>query len=225
MYMKLTKPYKYPSLVQLTQADGNRTYDPGHGRPLPSVTTILSNTGDKSFLAEWRKNVGNAEADRIVAEAVQIGNQLHDNLEHYILTGRKPEGRMLERILTDLVIKRGLSKVDEVWGTETQLYLPGLYAGTSDLVGVWKGKPAIMDFKNSRKWKRREWIDDYFLQLVAYALAHNELFGTDIRCGVIMMAVRDGNYLEFTIEGEEFDQYAIKWAERVALYYEMFPVK
>lgn len=222
--MKLNKLYEYPSLVQITQSDGNRTYDPGHGRPLPSVTTILSNTGDKSFLAEWRQSVGEEEADRIVKEAVQIGNQLHDNLEQYILTGRNPEGRMLERILTDLVIRRGLSKVDEVWGTETQLYLPDLYAGTSDLVGVWKGKPAIMDFKNSRKWKRREWIEDYFLQLTAYALAHNALFGTNIRTGVIMMAVRDGRYLEFTIEDEEFDLYAKKWAERVELYYAKFPV-
>lgn len=219
--MKLIKRFEYPTLKQINHPSGNRKYDCGKGDPLPSVTTVLSVTGDKSFLKEWREKVGEKEAKRITKEAVTIGNQLHDNLEKYILEGRKPTGTLMSKLLTNLVIKRGLSKVDEVWGTEVKLFMEGLYAGTTDLVGTWESKPAIMDFKNSSKPKLKEWIEDYFLQLVAYALAHNEMHGTNIRTGVIMMGVRDGTYQEFVIEGVEFDMYASKWAERLALYYAM----
>ena len=218
--MIVTNPYEYPVLTRHDGDDGIRCYDPGYGRPLPSVTTILSGTKDNSFLQQWRQSVGEEEADKIVKQATDIGSALHENLEHWILSGQKPTGMMLVRILTDLVIKRGLSKVDEVWGVEVQLYKDELYAGTTDLVGVHQGTPAIMDFKNSRKFKQREWIEDYFLQLVAYGEAHNERFQTDIQKGVIMMAVRDGRYQEFIIEGDEWNHYKDMWYERLYVYYD-----
>jgi genome maintenance exonuclease 1 len=127
------------------------------------------------------------------------------------------------------VILKGLQHVDEFWGTEVPLYYSGLYAGTTDLIGTWKGQPAIMDFKQSNKVKKREYIGDYFLQLAAYAAAHNEMHGTNINTGVVLMAVQpkllaDGTYstpeyLEFVIQGDEFAHWANEWMKRVELYY------
>jgi len=217
--MILTHPYTYKDLSRVDGAHG-RCYNVGTDRPLPSVTTILSSTEDKSFLVEWRQRVGDAEADRVVEAATRIGNGLHDNLEQYILTNKEPTGNYLTKTLTNLVIKNGLSKVDEVWGTEVPLYCTELYAGTTDLVGVHEGTPAIMDFKNSSKDKKKEYIESYFLQLAAYAEAHNSMFGTAIKKGVIMMACHSGNYAEFIIEGDEFAHYVELWYNRVFAFYD-----
>ena len=134
----------------------------------------------------------------------------------------------MSKELSDIVIEKGLSNVDEVWGTEVPLYYPGLYAGTTDCVGVWKGKPAIIDFKTTRKPKKREWIDDYFLQGAAYSAAHNEIHGTDIKTIVIMMigwdeeADNKGNYQEFVVEADEFDKYSLQWANKVQEYFDKY---
>jgi genome maintenance exonuclease 1 len=127
------------------------------------------------------------------------------------------------------VIMQGLVHVDEFWGVEVPVYYSGLYAGTTDCVGVWKGRPAIMDFKQSNKVKKREWIEDYFLQLAAYAQAHNDTHGTDINTGVILMAVQPKlledqtystpQYLEFVVEGDEFEHWTEEWNKRVELFY------
>ena len=130
--------------------------------------------------------------------------------------------------LSDIVIERGLSNIDEVWGTEVPLYYPGLYAGTADCIGVWKGRPAMIDFKTTRKPKKREWIDDYFLQCAAYAEAHNQLYGTEIKTSVIMMIGWDeeadnlGNYQEFVVQDEEYDKYSLAWANKVQEYFDKF---
>jgi genome maintenance exonuclease 1 len=223
--MKLNVRYEYKSLKQINSKTGPRVYDVGEDRKLPSVTTILSATKPKEdlqALKDWRKRVGDEEANRVTKQSTSMGSDMHDNLEKYILTEGKADlkGVMLAKMMTKLVIKNGLSKVDEVWGTEAQLYYPELYAGTTDLVGIWNGKPAIMDFKNSRKTKKEEWIEDYKYQLVAYAMAHNELFGTDIKTGVIMMATHGLEYQEFVLEGKEFDKYKQLWLNRVYQYYE-----
>jgi genome maintenance exonuclease 1 len=125
----------------------------------------------------------------------------------------------MAKTLANVIIKEGLCNVDEVWGCEVGVYATGLYAGTADLIGKHKGVPSIMDFKNSRTEKSKEWIEDYFMQLAAYALAHNEMFGTDISKGVIMLATRDAKYQEFVIEGEEFVHYQTMWADKVSEYY------
>jgi genome maintenance exonuclease 1 len=129
----------------------------------------------------------------------------------------------------EVILKGLVPNVDEFWGVEVPLYYSGLYAGTTDCVGVWKGRPAIMDFKQSNKVKKREYIGDYFLQLCAYAQAHNNMHGTDINQGVILMAVQPKllpdntystpEYLEFVIEGDEFAHWSNEWTKRVELYY------
>jgi genome maintenance exonuclease 1 len=164
--------------------------------------------------------------------ATGIGTQVHLHLEKFILEEDRPNGtnliHQMAQELSDIVIDKGLSNLNECWGTEVPLYYPELYAGTADCIGVWKGKPAMVDFKTTRKPKKREWINDYFLQGAAYASAHNELYGTDIRTIVIMMIGWDaeadnlGNYQEFVVEGEEFDSYAMQWAMKVQEYFDKY---
>jgi genome maintenance exonuclease 1 len=124
------------------------------------------------------------------------------------------------------VILKGLGNVDEYWGCEVPLYYSGLYAGTTDCIGLWKGQPAILDFKQTNKPKKREWIDDYFLQLAAYAAAHNDTHGTQINSGVILMCARPESdqatprYQEFVLEPKDFQYWSDQWMRRVELYYQ-----
>ncbi len=218
--MILQHKFDYKPLSRVDHPSG-RKYIVGEGRPLPSVTTILSKTKDTTFLKEWAARVGEAEANRIKTEASNLGNGMHKNLEKYIL-GEEMGGQFMTVTLANVIIKHGLPKVDEVWGTEVAVYSTELYAGTTDLVGLHEGVPAIMDFKNSLKDKKKEWIEDYFMQLAAYALAHNEMYGTNIKKGVVMIATREGKYQEFVIEGEEFTRYEIMWANKVCAYYDRY---
>jgi len=176
---------------------------------------------DMTHIKQWKARVGEEEATRIVTEAGGLGQSMHKNLENYIV-GLPMKGNVMSQVLANLIIKKGLHKVSEIWGSEVMLYSSGLYAGTTDLVGVHDGIPSIMDYKNSLKDKKKEWIDDYFMQLSAYALSHNEMYGTDIQRGVVMIATRDANYQEFIIEGKEFTQYQTMWADKVYAYYEKY---
>jgi hypothetical protein len=227
----LKNVYKYDPLSRVV-IDGSRHYQTPGGQPLPSVTTILDALKDKTALLEWKKRVGDEEAARITKLATNIGTQVHLHIEKYILEENRPSGSNLihemAKELSDIVINEGLSNVNEMWGTEVPLYYPGLYAGTTDCVGVWKGKQAIIDFKTTRKPKKREWIEDYFLQGAAYAAAHNEVYGTDIKTIVIMMIGWDaeadnlGNYQEFVVEGDEFEHYSREWALKVQAYFDKY---
>jgi CRISPR/Cas system-associated exonuclease Cas4 (RecB family) len=217
--MILLKKYDYKPLERIDTPEGRR-YIVGENLLLPSVTTILSATKDMTFLKEWRNAVGEDKADKIVKESTTIGNSMHQNLENYILGNAEMSGTLMAKTLAKLIIRKAFPKIQEVWGTEVALYSKGLFAGTTDLVGVHDNIPSIMDFKNSLKLKKREWIDDYFMQLTAYAMSHNEMYGTDIGRGVIMMATRDGTYQEFIIEGSEFKHYETLWINKLYAYYE-----
>ncbi len=227
----LIEKYTYEKYSR-TSVDGERRYKTPTG-PLPSVTTILDkmkSAEKREALANWKKRVGSAEAQRITTESANIGTVIHAMIESYILgEDYSPGGNLIFKRaypLAQVVIDKGLSNVSEVWGSEVPLYYPGLYAGTTDCVGIWKGEPAIIDFKTTKKPKRRDWIDDYFLQGSAYAMAHNEIYNTDIKRTVIMMIVWDGDrageYQEFVVEGEEFDNYSSDWAAKVEAYYDKY---
>jgi genome maintenance exonuclease 1 len=220
--MIIQKKFDYKPLERIDSGNGRR-YIVGEGRPLPSVTTILSKMKDMTHLNEWRADVGVEKAAKITAEASSLGNSMHKNLEKYIL-GEDMTGTFMAKALAKVIIKHGLCKVSEVWGTEVSLYSPELYAGTTDLIGLHDGKPSIMDFKNSLREKQKEWIEDYFMQLAAYALSHNEMYGTDISRGVVMIATRDAKYQEFVIEGTEFARYETMWADKVCAYYDKFGI-
>lgn len=217
--MIVVDKYKYNELPCETDPDGPRVYLTPSGNKVPSVTTILSGTKDMTFLKEWRERVGNHRANDIVQRSSKWGTAVHQNLEDYIVEGKQPEGNIFVKHMTKKIIENGLKKVDEFWGCEVQLYAENLYAGTADGVGLHEGVPAIIDFKNSRSFRKDEWVQDYFLQVVAYALAHNEMHGTDIRRGVIMLATQDGQYQEWIVEGEDFDNAVEEWAKRLEQFY------
>ena len=220
----LVKKFEYPTLKRVTAKNGQRQYTGDDNQPVPSVTTVLSDTGDKTALMNWRKRVGDAEANRISREAAGLGTKVHNALEKYVLqeeyeiSGSNHISIMAKTML-DEMISKGLSQVDEIWGVEVALIAKGLYAGTSDAVGMFNGVESIIDFKTSKKIKKREWIEDYFMQGCAYALAHNEMFGTNIKQVAILMIDREGKYADFVIEGDEFEEYCNKWAMRLADYY------
>ena len=220
----LVEKFTYPTLKRVTAKNGQRQYTGEDNQPVPSVTTVLSDTGDKTALINWRKRVGDAEANRVSQEAAGLGTKVHNALEKFVLVeDYEIKGNnvvsVMARDMLNVMIAKGLSQVDEIWGVEVALLAKGLYAGTSDAVGMFNGVESIIDFKTSKKIKKREWIEDYFMQGCAYALAHNEMFGTNIKQVAILMVDREANYADFVIEGDEFEEYCNKWAMRLADYY------
>ena len=227
--MKKNNCYKYPK-TQREKIEGKRHYVFDKEK-LPSVTTILDITQPaekRESLAAWRAREGEDNAARIVASSAARGTAMHKILEMYILEqGYMDEtnvGKQAHNMAVQ-VIQNGLSNVTEYYGTECTLYYPGLYAGQTDLVGIHKGQDAIIDFKQTNKPKRKEWIGDYCLQLAAYAMAHNMLFNTKITKGVIMMCSKDNYYQEFVIEGLEFQKHMHNFLRRVDEYYKTRPKK
>lgn len=227
--MYIPNKFDYKPLLR-ENIDGSRKYATPDGEKLPSVTTILDATKSeesKQALLRWRLGVGHKKAQEITTEAASRGTRMHKWIEDYIKTGvlgtpgSNPYSQQ-SHSMAKSIIQQGLVNCTEFWGTEVSLYYPKVYAGTTDLVGVHDGSEAIMDHKQSNKLKKREWIDDYFIQLAAYAAAHNELYGTSIRKGVIFMCTADNIYQEFIIQDTEFDQWTDKWFNRVEQYYTKF---
>ena len=206
--------------------DGKRHYEINGIEKLPSVTTILKATEPdekRESLQAWRDRVGEAEATRIVDSAGARGTAMHKILEKYIIeegyldltnVGKEAHNMAMQ------VIQNGLSNVTEFYGSECTLYYPGLYAGQTDLIATHKGDMAVIDFKQTNKPKKREWIEDYCLQLAAYGMAHDFIYKTAITKAVIMMCSKDNFYQEFVISGEEYRKYKHQWLERVNKYYE-----
>lgn len=214
----ITKKFDYKALSRHTSPNG-RLYETPTGEKLPSVTTILDKTTDKTFLFEWKKRVGEEEAQRITSKSLRLGSEMHKMLEDYVEENKTPDGSVIATAMANKIINEGLVNVSEFWGMEVPLWCPNLYAGTTDCVGVWKNKEAIIDFKNSRSFKRKEWIGNYLEQLTAYAIAHNDVYGTNIQTGVIMLSTHDGHYQEFSLEGDDFKKVSVDWANRVNTYY------
>ena len=229
--------FDYKSLSRVSE-DGKRLYATPDGNRLPSVTTILDKTKPeekKAALNEWRKRVGVENAQKITTEAANRGTRMHTYLEDYIKQGELKERGSnpfgwASHAMAQTVIEDGLVNVNEIWGVEVPLYFPKLYAGTTDGCGLHLNEESILDYKQTNKPKRQEWIEDYYLQLVAYALAHNEVYGTNIRKGVVLMCVKPevdamGNplarpqYQEFILKPEDFDYWADQWWRRLELYY------
>jgi genome maintenance exonuclease 1 len=221
------KHFNYHTLERVTHPDGNRFYVCPEGNQLSSVTTILGATEDKTGLMEWRAWVGDKKADQIRDEATGLGSLMHTHLENWMMQIERPRGNNLVRQMAsnmaDVIIKRGLVNVSEVWAMEEMLYFPKLYAGTADLIGIHNGQPAIMDYKTTNKMKSKDKINNYACQLSAYALAHNELFGTDIKRGVIFMVARDLSFQEYVFEGEEFTKATDEWLERLDKFFNQSP--
>jgi len=219
----IIEKYNYTPISR-KEINGKRLYETPDGNAVASVTTILDATKDKTHLIAWRKRVGEKKAQEITTEAAGVGTRMHKYLEDYIDTGEWPtpgsnpyaqQAHGMAEVIRDNALKDV-----EVWGSEVALYMPQMYAGTTDLVGTYKGQPAIMDFKQTNKPKKEEWVVDYFLQLVAYAEAHNEIYGTDIREGHVFMCSRAGEYQQFDVWPDEYEEWRQEWYNRVYQFYE-----
>ncbi len=220
--MKLNNKYKYITGTQHTD-QGSRTYDI-NGSRLPSVTTILSATKNQQFLKDWKAKVGEQEADRIKNLSSRRGTAMHKFLEHHILgtgyddlTGLGQEAKAMAQKIID----EGLLPVEEYYGSEVTLYYPGLYAGSTDLVCLHNGMDTIIDFKQANRPKKLEWIEDYFLQIAAYCMAHDHVYQSQIRQGIIMVCTPDLYYQEFKFQDADLRSWKHKWLKRLDMYHEI----
>ncbi|MAL47136.1 hypothetical protein [Hyphomonas sp.] len=220
--MKRNNKYEYAIGKQINE-DNGRIYDVA-GFRLPSVTSILSRTKDQGFLKQWREKVGDKEADRIMNLSSVRGTAMHKYLESYITevgyedltdTGKQA------KTMAEKVVELGLAPIDEYYGSEVTMYYPGLYAGQTDLVCIHDGKDAIVDFKQANRPKREEWIDDYKLQIAAYAMAHDYVYNSTIEKGVIMVCTPDLYYQEFIVEGVELRNWKHKFLKRLNMYHDL----
>ena len=220
----ITNIYTYPELKR-QESDEGRFYLDSKNHPVPSVTTVLNKTSNKKeSIQQWRIRVGEEEANRIIKQSTDIGTMVHEALELYLNEQEwrnfsdNQDGVLAER-MTEKFIESGLNSITEVWGLEVGLILDGLYAGTADCVGKINGVPSLIDFKTARKMKKREWIEDYFLQCCAYANAHNVMFNTDINQIVILMIDRDLIFKEFIVKPTEFNILTKLWKKRLIEFY------
>ena len=220
--IKYNDKYKYVS-GQMYEHHGSRIYDFGNEK-LPSVTSILGLTKDQSFLKDWQEKVGHEKAESIKNHSSKRGTSVHKFLESYITgvgyddlssigTEAKP--------MAEKIIEVGLTPVDEYYGSEVSLYYPGLYAGSTDLICLHNGKETIVDFKQANRPKKKEWIEDYYLQIAAYAMAHDYVHQSKIEQGVIMMCTPDLYYQEFVISGAELRRYKHKFLKRLDMYHDL----
>jgi hypothetical protein len=221
--MKWNKQFIYPKSIRSLIND-ERHYDVGSEK-LPSVTTILAATQSdekRASLAKWKEKVGDSKADEIKNQAATRGTVMHSHLEYH-LNGQGlldlSDGGQVAKNMADKIIKEGLNDLQEIWGSEVTLYYPGLYAGATDLCGIYQGRDSIIDFKQSNKPKKDEWIQDYKLQLAAYATAHDCIYNTNIEQGVILMCTPDLYFQRFIINGSQFREYKWMWLEKVDQYY------
>jgi hypothetical protein len=220
--IKHSEKYSYVNGTQ-SMDHGSRIYDVA-GYRLPSVTTILGKTKDQKFLKDWTAKVGEQEATRIKNVSSARGTAMHKFLEHYILgtgyddlTGLGQEAKSM----AEKVIEIGLAPVEEYYGSEVTMYYPGLYAGSTDLVCSHNGEDTIVDFKQANRPKKKEWIEDYYLQIAAYAMAHDYVHNSAINKGVIMVCTPDLYYQEFVITGAELRQYKHKFLKRLDMYHDL----
>ena len=216
----ITNIYTYPELKR-QESDEGRFYLDSKNNLVPSVTTVLNKTSNKKdSIQQWRNRVGEEEANRIIKQSTDIGTMVHEALELYLNEQEwrnfsdNEDGVLAER-MTEKFIESGLNSITEVWGLEVGLILDGLYAGTADCVGKINGVPSLIDFKTARKMKKREWIEDYFLQCCAYANAHNVMFDTDINQIVILMIDRNLIFQEFIVKPTEFNILTRLWKKRL----------
>ena len=213
--------------LERDETTGTRLYVLPSNSKVASVTSILSATQSaekKAGLDNWRKAVGDIKANAIMTEASNRGTRMHKWLETYVLTGdmgkpgTNPYSQQSHK-MASIIVGKALSRVSEMWGVEIPLYYDGLYAGTTDALGVIDGTPAILDYKQSNKPKTEEHVEDYYYQLSAYILAHNNMHGTNINKGVVLMCTADYQYQEFMIEGAKLEKYQNLWWDRVEQYY------
>jgi len=222
--LKKSNKYNYIQGKQITDPDsGKRIYD-FQGSRLPSVTTVLGQTKNQQFLKDWKAKVGEAEAERIKNLSSKRGTSMHKFLESYIQGIGYDDLTTIGQAakpMAQKIIEVGLTPISEYYGSEVMLHYPGLYAGSTDLVCSHNNIETIVDFKQSNRPKKEEWIEDYYLQIAAYAMAHDYVYKSQIEQGVIMICTPDLYYQEFKIQGPELKEYKHKFLKRLDMYHEL----
>ena len=220
--MKHNKKYNYVHVSRSTD-QGSRSYNVG-GTKLPSVTTVLAQTKDQTYLDKWKAKVGYEEAERIKNLSSKRGTSMHKFIEKHI-TGAGyddlTEVGVQAKPMAQKIIEIGLTPVDNYFGSEVMLHYPGLYAGATDLVCEHNGLETIADFKQANKPKREEWIEDYYLQIAAYAMAHDYVYKYNIQQGIIMVCTPDLYYQEFKFSGADLRAWKHKFLKRLDSYYDL----
>ena len=227
----IIQKFNYPKFEAITFPTGGRVYTTPQGDRVPSVTTILGKMLPKDGILKWREDVGEEEADRIFYEAGRIGTTMHDMLEGYVSNYRsgrpdippQSEEDKEAKYLADNIRRYALLDLTEVWGIEEALYYDKIYAGRTDLIGVYKRKSAIIDYKNARRLKEPEWIEGYKLQIAAYNMCHRYMFNEDVETGIILIAIRQPcktPIQQVILKKDELAHYEEKWVELVAQYYQ-----
>ena len=220
--MKKNPKYNYVHATR-TELHGSRTYDI-LGLRLPSVTTILARTKDQSYIRRWKEKVGEQEAERIKNHSSKRGTAMHKFLEKHVAgDGYEDltEIGIQAKPMAQKIIEIGFTPITEYYGNEVTLYYLGLYAGATDLVCRHNDLDTIVDFKQANRPKQKEWIEDYFLQVAAYAMAHDHLFESEIRQAIIMVCTPDLYYQEFKIQGTELRDWKHKFLKRLDQYYNL----
>ncbi|MEK9649792.1 MAG: preprotein translocase subunit TatA [Gammaproteobacteria bacterium] len=219
MHPTINYKFTYPELTRI-EDNGMRFYVDSKGNPVPSVTTVLDVVSDKTAIKRWEYRVGKKAAEEIKQQSTDIGTMVHEAIEQYLLGNNwdvfaEDNNSLLAKGITERFIDTGLSKINEIWGLEAGLLLDDWYAGTADCIAIYNDKPAIIDFKTAKKLKRKDWIENYFLQGAAYANAHNVMFDTNIEEIVILMVDRDLLFKEFHIRRDEFAHYTKIWKTKL----------
>lgn len=227
--MKLIEKFQYQKLSRNDGGPLGRVYLCPAGNHLPSVTTILDNTKSaesRQALAAWRRRMGDKKAAEITKEAAFRGTMMHKFLEHYVKGENKKLGSNIFHqqpwYMAEMIVETYLKPfLDETWAVEASLYYPEIYAGTTDMVGVYQGVPSIIDFKQTNKIKSDDRVEDYKVQLAAYTLAHNKVYGTTIDQGVILMCSKDLDPQSWIMRGDAMAHYQNIWWQRVAEFYQL----
>ena len=220
--MKQNKKYNYVPQTR-TEVHGSRTYDI-QGMKLPSVTTVLAKTKDQEYLTKWKNKIGHEEAERIFNLSSKRGTTMHKFLEKHIQGTRYDDLTKIgieAKPMAQKIIDIGLTPITEYYGSEVTLHYPGLYAGSTDLVCLHANKETIIDFKQSNRPKEEEWVEDYFLQIAAYAMAHDYVHRSNIQQGIIMVCTPDLYYQEFKFSGLTLRDWKHKFLKRLDEYNEI----
>ena len=231
MSWKINSKFAYPKSMRSIYK-GSRHYDVG-GDKYPSVTNILAETKsqeDRDALNKWKKDIGFKEAAIISKQSSERGTTLHQYLESILLN--KMNGELLEEInlpkkMAETIVDNGINnQINEVYGCEAVLYYDGnfKFAGTADaVVNSSDNEIKILDFKQSNKPKKREYsvINEYGLQLALYSIAHDNMFGTNIKSTEILMCTPNLIFQKFEFKDQEFEKLKKEAMNRVERYYNL----
>ena len=212
MISSFREKYNYP-VYHVNKINNIRFYSVSENLNVPSVTSILRLTNPKqpiNFSLNYK------------TDSMEIGNYMHKYLEHYVSRDDSfhsdTKNYVIAKKLAQIIIDNFIDNLDEAWGTEVSVLYKNLYAGTIDLIGKKDERLSVIDYKSSYRKKTKEEMEEHFLQLAAYAVAHDWQYKTNIDSLIVFLAIRNGEFEKTVISGQELDSYKEKWFERLDVF-------